>query len=222
MKKKIIFVLVSVVIIFTSVACGKESIEEESTVAVDVSGYSQEELAEEIETKEIETEEIETEEVETEEVETVDSKREQVACYVSKRKVSEFIDSFPDNICTDFSYFVYDDYENGPRQAQKHLEVLGVSEEGKRLVVRLVDNEEEMPVHLIFQEYLFDESVVKIREHYFMADINSYNRALEEIDNVAEEDEIALYFCTEFYEESSLTYDIVLGQSDGIFFETIW
>lgn len=222
MKKKYALIATIVIMALGVAACEKkeEEAEKESEISVDISVQETEAVTSSTSQEVSGTKESDIEEIE-ETSEEYDNK-DDVSCYTSKREICEYSTDFPKGVCTDFSYFIYGTNTNAPYIAQKYLEQIGVSEENKRLVVKLADDS-EMPTSLVFQEYIFDGEAVSTREHYFFSNVNSYKENVELLaDTIEEKNEDAFYICTQFRDATPINYDNIVSLDGKGVYEIIW
>lgn len=216
MRKKYVVVITIIMVLVGSVACGKSN-EEKTEISVNVPTQETEkvELSSEINEENTGSEEVQS----TDEATLINNS---AACYVSKRKVCEDSTDFPEGVCTDFSYFIYGKNYNAPYLAQEYLEKIGVSEENKRLVVKIADDS-DMPTSLTFLEYKFDGDTTLTREHYFFANSNSYEQNVELLsDTIDEKNDEAYYISTNFRDCSPISYNDIISMDGNGYYEIIW
>lgn len=212
-NRKLLIGIVGTLCVLT-VACGKEDVNEKEMVSVDIETMSS--VSEE--SQEIVT----NEDTVSEEVNMSMAEDTQKSYYVSEREVCEDRESFPEGVCTDFSYFVYGGNEEAPYEAQKYLEEIGVSEENKKLVIRLANQDGENPTELIFYEYRFDDSGAKRREHYFFSNAKTYRESVASLNTIKEKSDTALYIQTEFYDVLTMTYERVIQLGESELYDILW
>lgn len=217
MKKISNIVVIISIMSLLIVACGNKTVSEEESVSID---YKEAGKVNEI-SKEITSSEEVVNEVTTD-VETLEDTNK--SYYVSEREVCEYKDDFPEGVCADFSYFFYGGNIDAPLQAQKYLEEIGVSEENRKLIVRMADEDGEDPTHLVFLEFVFDKDGTKRREHYFFSNEVTYEESISDIDSIDEKSDVAFYIRTDYYDASSISYDrvIQMGEDSGGLYDILW
>lgn len=229
LNRQIVCVICTMILLL--VACGKENTNNNEKITVE-SNINREDTSENeseiISSQETESNEEEESSEETESNEEISkstiNKSTSKSCYISKRPVCEYRDKFPEGVCTDFSYFLYGMNEDAPLEAQRYLEEIGISEENKKLIVRIADEEGEDPTHLFFLEFVFNDEGTKRREHYFFSNKNSYEENVNNIDNILEKSDTALYVCTQYYDADNISYDqiIQMGEDQSGLYEIVW
>lgn len=159
MRKKLVLG-VSILVLTTSIAaCGSEE-NEVNTVEIDISNEQEDK-------RDVILEETASSQSNDEEVSIGNAR---TALSDSTLEINE--GEYPEGIAAEFTYFMYDT-EQGMVQAQKYLEEIGVSEEGKKLVVLQETSGIKQPVYI--EVIYFEEEGSYTQIHYFATGEKVFN-----------------------------------------------
>lgn len=222
--------LVGSIIVLTITGCGSGKDNEKNLISVEVSEDTQmtvQDIAEESETvSSTETQEITTEISEEKENSKANLEIGKTRTALADTGVEPLdLVGLPEGVASEFTYFDYNIGFDGMVKAQQYLEQIGVSEEGKKLIVLSEQSNRSASIHI--EEYTFTDDTIYHIQHTFYSYDGSFEEAVSDYgaDSIDYMDEEAYYIRSAATEESInflRNYDNMVDSLNDQYRKVVW
>ena len=209
MKKRVFMMCCSMVLVMAG--CGNNQTKENTSATIDMSESSTAESQENTEEKSENSVNVEIGKVRT---------------ALSDTGIEPLdLTGLPEGVAPEFTYFDYDTGFDGMVKAQQYLEQIGVSEEGKKLIVLSEQSNRSASIHI--EEYTFTDDTIYHIQHTFYSYDGSFEEAVPDYgaDSIDYMDEEAYYIRSAATEEPInllRNYDNMADSLNDQYRKVIW
>lgn len=209
MKKRIFMMCCSMVLVMTG--CGNSQMKEKTFVTIDMSESSAINSQDNTQEKSENSVNVEIGKVRTALADTGVEPLDLVG--------------LPEGVASEFTYFDYNIGFDGMVKAQQYLEQIGVSEEGKKLIVLSEQSNRSASIHI--EEYTFTDDTIYHIQHTFYSYDGSFEEAVSDYgaDSIDYMDEEAYYIRSAATEESInflRNYDNMVDSLNNQYRKVVW